>query len=175
MGKVRLYAATSLDGFVADTEGDTAWLVPFQDRLFTETGFMSEIGAVILGRRTFDFMQAFADWPYAGKRAYVVTSNAPWNLPDGAVFVRSGGIAAAVQAAREETGKDIWIVGGAMTMQSAIDGGLVDIVEICIVPVMLGRGLSMLNALGGAQRLDFDGMVVFGDDIVKLRYTTRRG
>ncbi|MDX2259211.1 MAG: dihydrofolate reductase family protein [Hyphomicrobiaceae bacterium] len=175
MGKVRLYAATSLDGFVADNEGDTAWLMPFQDRLFTETGFMNEIGAVVLGRRTFDFMQAFSEWPYAGKRAYVVTSSAPWSLPEGAVFVRAGGTAAAVQAAREETGKDIWIVGGAMTMQAALDGGLVDIVEICIVPVMLGRGLSMLNALSGAQRLDFDGMVVFGDDIVKLRYTTRRG
>ncbi|MDX2288334.1 MAG: dihydrofolate reductase family protein [Hyphomicrobiaceae bacterium] len=175
MSKVRLYAATSLDGFVADADGDTAWLEPYQDRLFAETGFMSEIGAVILGRRTFEFMQAFAEWPYAGKRAYILTTQAPWNLPDNAVFVRNGGIAAAVQAAREDTRKDIWIVGGALTMQSAIDAGLVDIIEICVVPVLLGRGLPMLNSLSRRRTLAFDGMAVFGDDIVKLRYATLRG
>ncbi len=175
MSKVRVYAATSIDGFVADADGDTAWLEPYQERLFTEGAFMGEIGAVILGRRTFEFMQAFAEWPYADKRAYILTSQPPYNLPDNAVYVKTGGIAAAVQAAREETRKDIWIVGGALTMQSAIDSGLVDVIEICVVPVLLGRGLSMLNSLTRRRTLAFDGMVVFGDDIVKLRYAAVRG
>ncbi|MEQ8824803.1 MAG: dihydrofolate reductase family protein [Filomicrobium sp.] len=169
MSQVRLFTATSLDGFVADSDGDSTWLEPYADSMFGETGFLESIGAVVLGRRTFQMMQAFGDWPYDDKFAVIMTSEALTELPPNATVVTQG-IAAAVQLARERTSKDIWIVGGAITMQSAIEAGLVDIVEICIAPKLIGSGLSMLNSLDKRQHLEFEGIQAFSDGLVKLRY-----
>jgi dihydrofolate reductase len=75
-----------------------------------------------------------------------------------------------VQKAREQTTGDIWIVGGAVTMQSALDEGLVDLLEIFLVPVLLGSGLNLLNDLAKRPTLTFDGIEAFPDGVVKLRY-----
>lgn len=173
MSQVRLFTATTLDGFIADSDGDSAWMEPYRRSMFTESGFLERIGAVIIGRRTFQMMQAFGDWPYEDKYAYILTSQTPWGLPPNAVFTRNG-IAAAIQAARERTAKDIWVVGGAVTMQSALNGGLVDIVEICVVPHMIGSGMSLLNSLDRPCKLDFEGIQAFSDGLVKLRYEVIR-
>lgn len=169
MSQVRLFTATSLDGFVADSDGDSAWLEPYRQSMFSESGFLESIGAVILGRRTYQMIQTFGDWPYDDVFAFVLASEELPNLPRNCYFVTSG-IAAAVQAARERTSKDIWIVGGAVTMESALDAGLVDIVEICVVPKLIGSGLSLLNRLERPQALEFEGIQAFSDGLVKMRY-----
>lgn len=173
MSQVRLFTATSLDGFVADSDGDSTWLEPYRTSMFSESGFLDKIGAVILGRRTLEMMQAFGDWPYEKQFAFVLTSTPPVHLPKNAFFVQQG-IAAAVQAARERTSKDIWIVGGAVTVESALEAGLVDIVEICIAPTLLGSGISMLNSLASPEKLEFEGIEAFSDGLVKLRYEVVR-
>lgn len=173
MSQVRLFTATSLDGFVADSDGDSAWLEPYQHSMFVKSGFLEHIGAVILGRRTFEMVQAFGEWPYEDMQSFILTSQAPSSLPVNAYYVTTG-IAAAVQAARERTAKDIWVVGGTVTMESALEEELVDIVEICIVPTLIGSGLSMLNSLSQRLKLEFDGFEPFSDGLVKLRYLVIR-
>jgi len=173
MSQVRLYTAMSLDGFVADSDGDSTWLEPYQNSFFDQSGFLDSIGAVVLGRRTCQMVQAFGEWPYPDKSAFILSSQRPWAVPVGAHIVPHG-IVAAVQAARECTSKDVWIVGGAVTMQSALEAGLVDIVEICIAPYLIGSGLSLLNSLEKQQKLEFDGIHAFTDGMVKLRYDVVR-
>lgn len=169
MTKVRLYAAMSLDGFVADSDGDSTWLEAHHKSIFAESEFLDAIGAVVLGRRTCQMIQAFGEWPYSEQYAFILSSQRPWPIPATAVIVPNG-IKAGVQAARERTSKDIWIVGGAVTMQSALEAGLVDIVEICVAPYLIGSGLSLLNSLKELQKLEFDGIHAFSDGVVKLRY-----
>ncbi len=172
MTRVRFYSATSLDGFIADSDGDSDWLEPYKSSVFQSTGFLDEIGAVVMGRRTFEVLRAFDDWPYESKRCFVLTSQAPWDMPANCVFVRDG-IHAAVNAAVEATSKDVWVVGGAMTMQSALEARLVDSIEVCLAPVMLGSGLSILGGLAERQTFDFDGISTFPEDVIKLRYLRR--
>jgi dihydrofolate reductase len=81
----------------------------------------------------------------------------------------------ALQRARETTQKDIWIMGGAATLQSALEEGLVDLVELFLVPVLLGSGLTLLNDLRRRQSLVFDGIEAFPDGVVKLRYIVPKG
>ncbi len=169
MTRVRFYSATSLDGFIADSDGDSDWLEPYKSSVFQASGFLDEIGAVVMGRRTFEVLRAFDDWPYESKRCFVLTSQAPWDMPENCVFVRDG-IRAAVNAAVEATSKDVWVVGGAMTMQSALEARLVDSIEVCLAPVMLGSGLSILGGLAERQTFDFDGISTFPEDVIKLRY-----
>ncbi|MFA5900042.1 MAG: dihydrofolate reductase family protein [Hyphomicrobium sp.] len=170
MARVRFYVATSLDGFIADREGSVDWLAPYDARLYGYDTFVGEVGALIMGRRTYELIYAIGeDWPYAGKPVYVLTSTALGDVPDG-VIPTTRGIRAAFHQARDKTRKDIWIVGGAVTMQSALEEGLVDMVEIFLVPVLLGSGLNLLNDLARRPTLTFDGIEAFPDGVVKLRY-----
>ncbi len=169
MAHVRIYAATSVDGFVADGEGSIDWLERFEPRRYGYDAFIAEIGCIILGRRSYELVRAIGEWPYRGKQVLVLSSEPLWNLPAGASFVRSG-LASAILSARQMTGQDIWIAGGAITMQTALDAGLVDIMEIFIVPVLLGSGLSLVNPLQRRHELRFEALEHFEDGVVKLRY-----
>ncbi len=59
-------------------------------------------------------------------------------------------------------------------MQSALDDGLIDLMEIFLVPVLLGTGLGLLNDLRAHQSLLFDGIEAFPDGVVKLRYVVSK-
>ncbi len=172
MTQVRLHAFVSLDGFVADRDGDTEWLVRYQSGDYGFDTFMESIGAVVMGRRTFQALCAFGDWPYEEQNAFILSSESLLNLPKRVVYTDKG-IQAAVQAARESTGRDVWIVGGAVTMQSALDAGLVDIVELFVSPILLGEGLTLFNTLESRHALVFDGIQTCPEGVVKLRYLTR--
>lgn len=173
MTRVRLYMATSLDGFIADREGAVDWLDDHDPRRYNYDQFFNEVGAVVMGRRTYEFVRAMGEaWPYAGKKAVILSSRMISNLPHDVVSA-SGGIVPALAAARAATRKDIWIVGGAVTMQAALDGGHVDLMEVFIIPILLGRGLPLLADLARRQTLSFEGIETFQDGVVKLSYETR--
>lgn len=170
MARVRFYVATSLDGFIADGQGSVDWLAPYDARLYGYDKFFAEVGALVMGRRTYEAINALGEeWPYRGKPVFVLTSQSLGKVPHG-VAAAPRGMWQALQHARLSTPKDIWIVGGAVAMQSALDDGLIDLMEIFLVPVMLGRGLTVLNDLRRHQNLVFDGIESYPDGVVKLRY-----
>ena len=175
MARIRLYVATSLDGFIADGEGSVDWMAPYDARLYGYDKFLGEVGAIVMGRRTFEMINATGEeWPYSGRYVFVLSSESLSGLPRGVVTVTSG-MLRALQRARETTQKDIWVMGGAVTLQSALEEGLVDLVELFLVPVLLGSGLTLLNDLRRRQSLLFDGIEAFPDGVVKLRYIVPKG
>jgi dihydrofolate reductase len=169
MARVRFYVATSLDGFIADRDGSVDWLAPYDARLYGYDSFLNEVGVLIMGRRTFELINAVGDWPYRGKSVFVISSQPLGRTPTG-VTAATRGLWDALQQARQVSHKDIWIVGGAVTMQSALEKGVVDLMEIFLVPVVLGSGVTLLNDLSTRQALVLDGIEPFPDGVVKLRY-----
>ena len=175
MARIKLYVATSLDGFIADGDGSVDWMAPYDARLYGYEKFLAEVGALVMGRRTFEMINATGEeWPYQGRTVFVLTSEPLSGLPRG-VVTSGRGMLSALQQARETTQKDIWIMGGAVTLQSALEEGLVDLVEMFLVPVLLGSGLTLLNDLRRRQSLLFDGIEAFPDGVVKLRYIVPKG
>ena len=89
MARVRFYVATSLDGFIADREGSVDWLAPYDARLYGYDKFVAEVGALIMGRRTYEMISAIGeDWPYAGKPVFVLSSRSLGDTPTGVVHQR---------------------------------------------------------------------------------------
>ena len=82
--RIRLYIATSLDGYIATPDGDVAWLEPFHAGDYGYDDFLKGIGTLVMGRTTFDQVLGFGAWPYAGKRAIVLTSRPVETPPEGA-------------------------------------------------------------------------------------------
>jgi dihydrofolate reductase len=61
------------------------------------------------------------------------------------ITILSSGVAEAVAALKAQPGKDIWLFGGGMLFRSMLDAGLVDTVEVAVMPVMLGSGVPLLH------------------------------
>lgn len=173
MGIVRIYTATSADGFIADRDGGVDWLNGFNPAAYGFDRFIDEVGSVVLGRRTFDFTRAFEDWPYGDKLAFVVTSQTLLNLPTNTVAVRDG-LPAAVAAAKRAAAGDVWIVGGAAAMRGALQLGLVDKIELFLLPIFVGDGIGLIGTLSPPVELSLDSIETFADGVVKITYQPRR-
>ena len=73
--RVAVYIATSVDGFIAREDGSHDWLERVQaaGEDYGYGAFMDAVGALVLGRATWDTVVGFGEWPYAGKRVVVLT------------------------------------------------------------------------------------------------------
>ena len=168
MARVRLYFATSLDGFIADGDGGVDWLHPYNTPEAGYAEFLAEIRTVVLGRATYDHARGFGPWEYAGKRGIVWTSRALADLPEGVERYDRDEAELARRLRALEDG-DVWIVGGAKTQAALL--GAVDLVDVFVVPLVLGGGVPMFGAVS-SKRLRLVESGAFRNGLVHLRYET---
>jgi len=77
MGRVRVFIASSVDGFIAGPDDELDWLSGREGVEDTFTPFMEGVGAMLMGRRTYDVVAGFdAPWPYGATPVLVATSRA---------------------------------------------------------------------------------------------------
>lgn len=142
MRKVRYSVAASLDGFIAGPGGEYDWIP--EDPEIDFQAFLRQIDAIVMGRRTFETVQA---------------GSGLGSLPDVPVYVFSGTLDPSdtgratlvgddapgfVRDLRVQPGKDIWLFGGGGLFGSLLEAGVVDLVEVAVVPVLLGEGVPLL-------------------------------
>jgi dihydrofolate reductase len=146
MRRICYSVAMSLDGYIAGPQGEADWIVmdPDLDPAFFET-FYQRFDTILIGRKTF---QAIGGRAGGGSGAldfkvYVV-SNTLKATDHPRVTLLSGDVAPALTALKEAPGKDIWLFGGGRLFQSLLGLGLVDSVEVGIMPVLLGGGIPFL-------------------------------
>ncbi|HMC66678.1 MAG TPA: dihydrofolate reductase family protein, partial [Gemmataceae bacterium] len=75
-----------------------------------------------------------------------------------------------VAALRSESGKDIWLFGGGLLFRSLADLGLVDAVEVAVIPVLLGGGIPLFPPPAKQVKLKLTGHKVYKTGIVSLEY-----
>jgi len=167
------YAAVSADGFIATSDGSVAWLDPFQSPELGYEEFLASVGAVVLGRATFETALSFGEWPYHGKRGLVVTSHT-LELPPDVRGVSVGGLPEAMRELRAESHGDVWIVGGGQTVRACLDAGLVDELELYVVPRLLGTGIPLVSPREALIKLERRDTRTFGNGITMLRFGVGR-
>jgi dihydrofolate reductase len=79
-----------------------------------------------------------------------------------------------VSALRKESGKDIWLFGGGVFFRSLLDAGLVDTVEVGIMPILLGQGIQLLPSPAKQAKLKLTGHKVYKSGIVALEYSIQQ-
>ncbi|MEJ2209597.1 MAG: dihydrofolate reductase family protein [Anaerolineae bacterium] len=166
MRRIRYQVACSLDGYIADEQGGTGWIVDEPGIDFQE--LFDQFDTLLMGRRTYQQMLKMAEG-FWGKRVLVFSRTLrPEDHPG--VTVVSGRVKEALEALRAEPGKDIWLFGGGVLFQSLLDLGCVDTVEPAIIPVLLGGGRPFLRAPAGQKRLALTAHRVYPSGIVWLEY-----
>jgi dihydrofolate reductase len=171
MRRVRYRVAASLDGYIAGPSGEVDWIV--NDPAVSWSEVYAGVDTVLLGRRTYEITRkpGAPPWP-AGWRVYVFSRTLP-SGDYGGVTVVTTGAAATVEALRAEDGKDIWLFGGGALASSLLAASLVDVVEVTIVPVLLGAGIPLLATGAPQTPLRLTDSRVYPSGVVALRYEVR--
>jgi dihydrofolate reductase len=108
-------------------------------------------GAVVTGRRTYDVANAWGgNGPLPGLPLFVVTHHVPDQVPRGEsryTFVTDG-VERAVERAKAAAGdRDVSLMGASVPQQ-ALKAGLLDEIQIHLVPLLLGGGVRLFDHLG---------------------------
>jgi dihydrofolate reductase len=170
--QVSVYLALSLDGCIAREGGELDWLEPMQvpgeDYGYAE--FYAGVDALVLGRRTYDSVLGFPEWPFAGKRVVVLTHR-PLPSEHG-----ERAHAGPLEPLLDELGRDgvrrIYLDGG-VAARGALAAGLVDDLTLSWVPVVLGRGRPLFDASLPASTWELTGSRAYASGLVQCRYRRR--
>jgi dihydrofolate reductase len=168
MRRLRYCVAASLDGFIAGPRGEYDWIV--QDPSFDFAALWEQFDTLLMGRLTYEVAIARLTFLTSMGKKLVVASTtlAPSQHPG--VTVIASNLVEAVTALKAQPGKEIWLMGGGSLFRGLLDAGLVDSVELSVIPVLLGSGVSLVPA-GSLRRLHLDESKALPTGILTLKYT----
>jgi dihydrofolate reductase len=134
-------------------------------------------GAVVTGRRTYEIAGAWGgNGPVPGLPLFIVTHSVPASVPRGEstyTFVTDGVESAIAQAKAAASDRDVGLMGSAVPQQ-ALRTGLLDEIQVHLVPVLLGAGVRLFDHLG-TDRVDLEIVrVVDSPGVTHLRYRVVR-
>ncbi|MCA9170821.1 MAG: dihydrofolate reductase, partial [Planctomycetales bacterium] len=144
--KITYSAAASLDEFIARTDGDVSWLddVKIDPNETGMENFFRSIDALVMGRKTYDFVFNYGSWPYEDKPTWVCTHTDVERLP-GANLIAVGDIDDVIRQAEARGFKHLWLVGGGRLASSFVDSGLLTHLSISEIPIKLGDGIPLFS------------------------------
>lgn len=176
MPRIVYYVAVSVDGFIAAKDGGIAWLDPFNSPELGFEAFLAKVGAVVIGRTTYDQTLTFGTgaWPYQGRRGLIVTARPISGLPDRVSAITAAELAPTLAKVRAETDRDVWIVGGGKTARACLDAGLVDELELYLIPRLLGDGIPLFERRDALTRVRLLETRAFSNGVVMVRYAVER-
>lgn len=171
-----VYIATSLEGFIARTDGAIDWLhgdseaeIPGED--FGYAVFAEQTDCMVIGRGTFEAVRAFEPWPYAGRRV-IVLSNSMSSPPNGfedKIEVRNSAPAALAKELYDSGVRHVYLDGGKL-IQSFMRAGLVDDMIVTRLPILIGAGRPLFGPLETDVRLKHDWTKIYDNGFVQSRY-----
>lgn len=175
--QVRIFLATSLDGFIAGPDDDLSWLpMPTVDgEDFGYAAHMATIGCLLFGRRTYDVVQGMGEsWTYPATMPMLIATRRPLGTAAPQIRAVSGTIEELVAEARAEArGKDVYLDGGDLIRQ-ALDAGLVDHMTITLVPQVLGAGIPLFAGCQKRHSLALESSRPLEGGMMQLIYRTVR-
>ena len=172
MRRIRYSVAMSLDGFIAGPQGEYDWI---PDEPEIDWGaFMARFDTVLMGRRSYEAaLAAPGASVLPGMATYVFSSTLRPEDHPGVTIVGTD-LEPTIEELRRRDGKEIWLFGGGDLFRSLLDRGYVDLVEVGLVPMLLGRGVPFLAGLATRVALRLTDTRRYPTGIMLLTYEVAR-
>lgn len=152
---VKTFIATSLDGYVAGEQGELDFLeaAGSENEDYGYAAWMAQVGTVLVGRKSYDKVLSFGEpFAYEGKDCVVWTRQTIESREG--VSTHAGDLAPLVARLRAEGKGHVYADGGGELIRQLLREGLVDEMVISVLPVLLGKGISLFAGLGQQVQLE---------------------
>jgi dihydrofolate reductase len=174
MRKIKLFIASSLDGYIATEDGSIDWLYTDSDYGYTQ--FYNSVDTILMGRKTYDkIIELAAEYPHKDKKNYVFSQKKSAGkrkekekdqnvefIADITDFVK-------IQLLQSQ-GKDIWLIGGADIISIFLNAGMLDEIIFSIHPIVLGKGIPLFRNLQRQMNLTLVKSIPYESGLVQLHY-----
>jgi len=179
MTEIVMYIATSKDGYIADENGSVDWL----PQSLSETGgkdygyheFYDSVDALAIGRKTYEQILGFGDWPYPGKLSYVFTRK-PMESSNKEIEFVSDDIQGFIQELENRNIKKLWLVGGSELIDAFYIQGRIDEFIVTVFPNVLKNGIPLKTLRDALQRDELTKVhsIDFGDEVLQYYYIRKK-
>lgn len=145
MRTLRYSVASSLDGYIAGPNGEFDWIPIDPDIDFA--AMYAGFGGLVMGRKSYEVFMATGGSPGPALPTYVYSRTLPEGERNGVTFARDA--VSHVRALKASgSGKPLWLWGGGNLCRELAGAGLLDGIDVAIIPVVLGKGLPMMATPG---------------------------
>ncbi|WP_433971690.1 dihydrofolate reductase family protein [Tunturiibacter lichenicola] len=146
--KLSVFCGVSVDGFLARPDHSLDFLETGEQEPHGFEEFYNSVDVVVIGRKTFDVVLTFGEWPY-GKKQVVVLSSNPLNfssIKNGVVEQMSGEPSEVVTQLKARNFKHAYTDGG-ITIQRFLSSGMIDRMIVTRVPILIGTGIPLFGPI----------------------------
>ncbi|TDQ30190.1 dihydrofolate reductase family protein [Tenacibaculum caenipelagi] len=176
--KNKVFIATSLDGYIADKNGNLDWLHSIPNPNNDDMGYMEfnkEIDALVMGRTTFETVLGFdVEWPY--DKPVFVLSNKLKEIPQShkeKAFLIKGTLTEVLNYIHKKGFSRLYIDGGT-TIQNFLKEDLIDEMVLTTIPILLGGGSSLFGKLPNELNFELVGTKTYLNQITQNRYKRKK-
>ncbi|UYL08450.1 dihydrofolate reductase family protein [Bdellovibrio sp. SKB1291214] len=186
MGTCCYYVAVSIDGFIAKADDSLDWVrhIPQHNSfsvlggeavdLFEYHRFFSSVDVLVMGRRTFEVLMSFMEFPYPDKRVFVCTRGEVDTRDLALVTVTNEDPVSLVDNLKHEFKNRIWIVGGGGLAATLMKGGVIDEIILTLVPTVLGSGIRLFGEGNFEQDWERKELVALNNGLTQIRFQKKR-
>jgi dihydrofolate reductase len=174
MRKLKYYAASTVDGFIGHEDGSVNGFLEQGEHVtdYLES-LKTQFDVVLMGRKTYEFgFQFGVTNPYPWMSQYVF-SRTMTESPDANVTLVSENIVEFVRELKNQSGKDIYLCGGAELATMLFEENLIDEVVLKLNPVLFGSGISILSKSARPIDLELTGNKVYENGVLLLHYRVK--
>ncbi len=145
--RASVFVGVSVDGFLARANGDLDWLPAGGGEPHGYDEFMATVDALVIGRKTYEAVLTFDQWPYGARPVFVLSTHALAPAPAGAQVERMEGDPAEIVARLTKRGLRHAYVDGGVTIQRFLRAGVIQRLTITRVPVLIGAGIPLFGEM----------------------------
>jgi dihydrofolate reductase len=171
--RLRYGVAVSLDGFIAGPDGEYDWIV--MDPSIDFDVMYGEFDTAVMGRKTYEILTAQGGHGELPGLAVIVFSRTLGPATYPGVRIVNDDPTEVVATLKGKPGRDIWLYGGGDLFRLLLDAGLVDTVEVAVMPVLLGSGIPLLGPGNRTKLVLADQKTLPVSGIVALAYSVPGG
>jgi len=172
MRRIWYSVAMSLDGFIAGPQGEYDW-IPNEPEI-DWGAFMARFDTMLMGRRSYEAALAAPGGNSLPDMATYVFSRTLRPEDHPRVTIVGTTLDRTIDDLRHRRGKEIWLFGGGQLFRSLLERGHVDVVEVGLIPILLGRGIPFLPGSGRKATLRLTDTRRYPTGIMLLTYEIAR-
>ena len=173
MRKVILNLAVSLEGFIEGPNGEYDWCFADQDYGFND--FCKRVDTMFIGRKSYEMILNVGKGNSMGfpkLKKYIFSTTLKKVKPDATLM--KGDLKTEVEKIKKESGKDIWLFGGAGLTTSLLNLGLIEELSLAVHPVLLGGGKPLFIDVKSRIQLKHLDTKTYSTGLVILTYSLKK-